>query len=80
MCDGYDGDKLRGLSFLLSLEVLKGVGIVYSVIVNLLLVISWVWLPRSGFYLEVLKGSPFRKQTLCCGCVCFILLLCMLCV
>jgi hypothetical protein len=38
--DGYDGDKLRGLLFLLSLEVIKGVGIVYSVIVNLLLVIS----------------------------------------
>jgi hypothetical protein len=52
---GHDGDKLGGFSFLLSLEVLKGMRIIYSVIVNLHIVISWVWLPQSGFSLEVLK-------------------------
>jgi hypothetical protein len=41
---------MGGLSFLLGLEVLKGVGIVYFVIVNLLLVVYWVWLPgRASF-------------------------------
>jgi hypothetical protein len=73
--DGHDGDKLGGLSFLLSLEVLKSVGIVYSVIVNLLLVASWVWLPQCDFYFEVLKGFPFRKQNLCCDFVCLFFLL-----
>jgi hypothetical protein len=66
--DGHDGDKLRGLSFLLSLKVLKAVGVVYSIAVNILLVVSLVWLPPSAFYLEVLKGFPLHKQILCCSC------------
>jgi hypothetical protein len=59
--DGHNGDKLRGFSFLLSLEVLMGVGIIYSVTVNLLLVIYWVWLSWRGFYFKVLKGFPLCK-------------------
>jgi hypothetical protein len=55
----------------------RGVGIIYFVNANLLLVVSWVWLPQSGFYLEVLKGFPLHKQTLCCGCVCLCFSLCM---
>jgi hypothetical protein len=68
--DGHYGDKLRSLLLLLSLEVLKGVSIIYSITVNLNLVVSWIWLPNSGFFLEVLKGFSLYKQILCCGCVC----------
>ena len=49
--DGHDRNKLGGLSFLLTLEVLKGVVIIYSIIMNLLLVIFWVWLHLSDFSL-----------------------------
>jgi hypothetical protein len=43
-------------------------GVVYSIAVNVLLIVSLVWLPQSAFYLEVLKGFPLYKQILCCGC------------
>jgi hypothetical protein len=59
-----------------SLEVLKGVGIVDSIIVNFLLVISWVWLHLSDFYLEVLKDFHFVNKI--CVVVLFVFfLLCM---
>jgi hypothetical protein len=60
--DGRDGDKLRGLPFELSVEVLKGVGIVYSIIVNFLLMVSWVWLPCSGFTLRCSKVFYFVNK------------------
>jgi hypothetical protein len=56
----------RVLLFLLSLEVLKGMGIVYSVTVNLHIRISW-----SGFSFDWFKGFSTSSTNLVlwlCGC------------